>query len=70
MWNYFFLDAATNLKEREIFLIEPVSALLKLMRNLKHLSCSYFHKVVERRFYILKKFKKLQNIHELNRTSK
>jgi len=30
MWNDFFLDAATNLKEREIFLIEPVFTLLKL----------------------------------------
>ena len=24
MWNDYFLDAATNLKEREIFLTEPV----------------------------------------------
>jgi len=24
IWNDFFLDAATNLKEKEIFLIEPV----------------------------------------------
>jgi len=25
MWNEFLLDAATNLKEKETFLIEPVS---------------------------------------------
>jgi len=40
MWNEFFLDAATDLKEREIFQIEAVSALLKLVCNLKHLSCN------------------------------
>jgi len=28
MWNDFFVDAVTNLKEKEIFLIEPVSTLL------------------------------------------
>ena len=43
----FFLDASTNLKEREIFLIEPVSTLLKLVCNLKHLSHNYFHNIVE-----------------------
>jgi len=37
MWKEFFLDAATDLTEREIFQNEPVSALLKLVRNLKHL---------------------------------
>ena len=31
----FFLDAATNLKEREIVLTDHVSALLKLVCNLK-----------------------------------
>jgi len=36
----FILDAATNRKEREIFLIEPVSILLKLVCCLKHLSCN------------------------------
>jgi len=36
----FILDAATNLKEREIFLIEPVSIVLKLVCYLKHLSCN------------------------------
>jgi len=46
MWNDFFLDAATNLKEREIFLTEPVSTLLKLVSNLKHLSCNQFHNIV------------------------
>jgi len=30
MWNDFFLDAATNLKERENFQVKPVSS-LKLM---------------------------------------
>jgi len=35
----FFLDAATNPKEREIFLTESVSS-LKLVCNLKHLSCN------------------------------
>jgi len=38
----FFLDAATNLKEREIFLVEPVFS-PKLVCNLKHLSCKQFH---------------------------
>jgi len=33
----FFLDAATNQKERETFLVEPVSS-LKLVCNSKHLS--------------------------------
>jgi len=36
----FILHAATNLKEREIFLIESVSILLKLVCYLKHLSCN------------------------------
>jgi len=40
MCNDFFFDAATNLKEREISPIEPVSTLLKLVCNLKHLSCN------------------------------
>jgi len=44
--NDFFLDAATNQKEREIFLAEPVSS-LKLVCNLKHLSCKQFHKIVK-----------------------
>jgi len=42
----FFLDAATNLKERDTFLVEPVSS-LKLVCNLKHLSCKQFHKSVK-----------------------
>jgi len=45
MWNDFFFDAATNLKEREIFLVEPVSS-LKLVCNLKHLSRKQFHNTV------------------------
>jgi len=40
MWNDFFLDAATNLKEREICPIGPVFTLLKLVCDLKHLSCN------------------------------
>jgi len=46
IWNDFFLDAATNQKEREIFLAEPVSS-LKPMCNLKNLSCKQFHKIVK-----------------------
>ena len=46
MWNDFFLDAAKNLKERETFLVEPVSS-LKLVCNSKHLSCKQFHKIVK-----------------------
>jgi len=42
----FFADAATNLQEREIFLVEPVSS-LKLVCNLKHLSWKQFHKIVK-----------------------
>jgi len=41
-WNDFFLDAATNQKERETFVVEPVSS-LKLVCNLKHLLCKQFH---------------------------
>ena len=41
----FFADAATNLQEREIFLVEPVSS-LKLVCNLKHLSRKQFHNTV------------------------
>jgi len=36
----FILDSATNLKESEIILIEPVSILLKLVCYLNHLSCN------------------------------
>jgi len=46
MWNDFFLDAATNQKEKETFLVEPVYS-LKLVCNLKHLSCTQFHKIVK-----------------------
>jgi len=56
MWKDFFLDAAINLKEREIFLAEPVSTLLKLVCYLKHLSSNQFHNTVECDF-TLKKFK-------------
>jgi len=47
MWNDFFLDAATNPKEREIFLTEPISTPLKLVCNLKYLSCNYFYNIVK-----------------------
>jgi len=43
---HFFLDAATNQKGRETFLVEPVSS-LKLVCDLKHLSCKQFHKIVK-----------------------
>jgi len=46
MWNDFFLDAATNLKERKIILVEPVMS-LKLVCNLKHLSCTQLHNIVK-----------------------
>jgi len=36
IWNDFFLDAATTRKEREAFLVEPVSS-LKVACNSKHL---------------------------------
>jgi len=70
MWNNIFLDTAANLKEREIFLIEPVFILLKLVCNLKHLSCDKFHNIVKGDFTFQRNLRKLQNIHELNRTSK
>jgi len=44
MQNDSFLDAATNQKERETFLVEPVS----VQNNLKHLSCKQLHKSVRR----------------------
>jgi len=69
MWNNFFLGAAKNLKERETFLVEPVSN-LKLVCNLKHLSCNQFHKIVKDDSTFLGNLRNLQNIHGLNRTSK
>jgi len=67
--NDFFLDEATNLKEREIFLGEPVSS-LKLVCNLKHLSCKQLHKIVKGDSTFLGNIRNLQNIHGLNRLSK
>jgi len=61
----FFLDASTNLKEREIFLIEPVSTLLNLVCNSKPLSHNYFHNIVEGDFTFYINLRKLQTIHEL-----
>jgi len=69
IWNDFFLDAATNQKERETFLVEPVSS-LKLVCNVKHLSCKQFHKIVKAGSTFLENLGNLQNIHELNRLSK
>jgi len=40
IWNDSLLDAATNLKEGKIFPTEPVPTLLKLVCNLKDLSCN------------------------------
>jgi len=63
--NDFFLDAATNQKERETFLIEPVSS-LKLVCNLKHLSCKQFHKIVKGDSTFLGNLRNLQTIYGLN----
>jgi len=65
----FLLDAATNQKERETFLVEPVSS-LKLVCNLKYLSCKQFHKIVKGDSTLLGNLRNLQNIHGLNRLSK
>jgi len=65
----FFRDAATNKKEREIFLVEPVSS-LKLVCNLKNISCKQFHKIVKGDSTFLGNLRNLQNIHGLNRLSK
>jgi len=69
MWNDFFLDAATNQKEAESFLVEPVSS-LKLVSNLKHLSCKQFHKIVKGDSTFLGNLRNLRNIHGLNRLRK
>jgi len=43
MCNDFFLDAVTNLEERDLSsIVEPVFGLLKLVCNLKPLSCKQF----------------------------
>jgi len=69
MRNDFFLDAATNQKERETFLVEPVSS-LKLVCNLKHLSCKQLHKIAKGNSTFLGNLRNLQNIHGINRISK
>jgi len=69
IWNDFFLDAAADQKERETFLVEPVSG-LKLVCNLKHRSCKQFHKIVKGESTFLGNLRNLQNIHELNKLSK
>jgi len=58
MWTDSFLDAATNLKGREMFLVQPVASLLKLVCNLKHLSCKQFHNIVKGDFAFLRNFQK------------
>jgi len=45
MWYDIFLDAAT--KKENVFLVQPVSSLLKLLCNLKHLSGKQFHNIVK-----------------------
>ena len=67
MWNDFFRDAATIQKERETFLVEPVSS-LKLVCNLKYLSCKHFHKIAKDES-TFRNSRNLQNIHGLNRLS-
>jgi len=58
MWNDFFLDAATNLKEN-FFLVQPVSSLLKLLCTLKHLSGKQFHNIVKGDSTFLRTLRKL-----------
>ena len=60
-----FLDSATNQKERETFMVELVSS-LKLMYNLKHLSCKQFHEIVKGDSTFLGAVRNLQNIHGRN----
>ena len=69
IWNDFVLDAATNQKERETFLVESVSS-LKLVGNLKHLSCKQFHTIVKGDSTFLGNLRNRKNIHGLNRLSK
>jgi len=69
MWNDFFLDAATNQKERDAFPVEPVSS-LKLVCNSKYLLCKQFHKIVKGDSTLLGNLRNLQNIHGLNKLSK
>jgi len=69
IWNNFFLDAATNQKGRETFLVVPVSS-LKLVCDLKYLSCKQFHKIVKGGSTYLRNLRNLLNIHGLNRLSK
>jgi len=69
IWNDFFLDAATNQKEKKKFLAEPVSS-LKLVWNLKNFSCKQIQKIVKGDSAFLGNLRNLQNIHRLNRSSK
>jgi len=66
MWNNLFLDAATNLKEKEILLIEPVS--FKDGVQFKTSFIQVFHNIVKGDFIFSTNLRKLQNIHELNST--
>jgi len=69
MWNDFFHDAATNQKERDAFLVEPVAS-LKLVCNSKHISCKQFHTIVKGDATLLANSRNLENIHGLNWLSK
>ena len=69
IWNDFFLDAATDQRERETFLVEPVSS-LKLVCNLKHISCKQLHQIVKGNSTLLGNLRNLQNINEVNKLSK
>jgi len=56
-------------KKEKPFLVEPVSS-LKLVCNLKHLSCKQFHTIVKGDSTSLRTLRKLENINGLNRLSK
>jgi len=51
------------------FPVEPVPS-LKLVCNLKHLSCEQFHQIIKGDSTLLGTSRNLQNIHGLNRLSK
>jgi len=65
----FFVLCSHNQKEKETFQVEPVS-IIKLVCNLKHLSCKQFHKIVKGDSTFLGKLRNLQNNYGLNRLSK
>jgi len=69
MWNDFSLMQPQTKKKEKPFWLNQVSS-LKLVRNLKHLSCKQFHKIVKSDFTFLGTLRNLQNIYGLNRLSK